>query len=82
MTQPTTHTLPVELRFPKPPFRIHNSLADSASLGPEISAYVGHVVQWRSVVLEMFDESHDAPFEIKDLSDRARQALKTFLASG
>lgn len=76
------HTLPPELRFPKPPWRIDGSVLELPPSGHAVAGYLQELRSWRSAVLELLGKSAGKPdSEAGGLSERARKALDTFLAS-
>src|SRR5262245_48524551 len=80
--KPTIHTLPAELRFPKPPWRIDESILDSPPPVHALARYLDQLRSWREAVLELIGKSAEKPTsEAGGLSERARETLDTFLAS-
>ena len=74
------HNLNSELHFPKPPFRVDSSFVDL--LPQAVSSYLDQIRSWRLAVLEFIDGSSGKPAPAIDgLTERAQQALATFLAS-
>lgn len=71
-----------ELRFPKPPFRMDPSSVNPLSQDNAVSSYLDQIRLWRLAVLSFIDNSRGKPpAEGDGLTDRAQQALATFLAS-
>jgi hypothetical protein len=76
------HTLSAEFRFPKPRWRIDGSVIESPPPMRALAGYVEEVRLWRAAVLEFMGKSAGKPaHEAGGLSERARKALDTFLAS-
>jgi hypothetical protein len=73
------NTLPTKLRFPRPPWRIDQSIVDSPPPVRALDSYLEELRLWRSAVLEFISDPRPAS-EVGDLSERARVALGTFLA--
>lgn len=68
------------LRFPKPPFRIDQSLLVSPPAGPAIATYLEQIRAWRSAVLEFLETIKlGTALDAQSLSTRAQSALATFL---
>ncbi len=78
---PMTTPFPAELRFPKPPFRMDRSLAESQLPDAAAEGYLNDIRAWRLAVLEFVARPGTGPQSDPDgLSERARKALVTFLA--
>src|SRR5438270_3365436 len=68
------------LHFPKPPFRIDQSLATSPPPGPAVATYLEQIRAWRSAVLQFLNTIKlGAALDTHGLSTRAQLALATFL---
>jgi hypothetical protein len=74
--------LAADLRFPGPPFRIEPSVVEQPPPHQALSSYLDQIRLWRLAVLRFLDESTAEPAPaVRGLSERARSALATFLAS-
>ncbi len=74
-------TLPASLHFPKPPFRIDRSFLESPPSVAVVGGYLESVRKWRSAVLAFIGEPGIGPVpDMENLTERARDALFTFLA--
>ena len=81
-SDPTMNELQNELRFPKPPFRLAQSVLDDPPPGEVLSNYLGEIRQWRSAVLAFLEEPEvKRAATIEGLSERASEALATCLSS-
>jgi hypothetical protein len=68
------------LHFPKPPFRIDQSLAISPPPGTTIATYLQQIRAWRSAVVQFLDTMKlGAALDADGLSTRAQLALATYL---
>jgi hypothetical protein len=75
-------TLPPQLVFSKPPFRIEESNWQSPALDSAATQYLRQILDWRATVLEFVRRPEAADDRaIEGFSDRARLALETFLSS-
>jgi hypothetical protein len=78
----TPLSLPSEARFPKPLFRIDQSLFDSPPPDQVISSYLEQIRSWRTAVLEFLSGLTTAPAHEEDApSPRARAAMAMHLQS-
>ena len=76
-----TNTVPNELRFPKPPFRVEQSLVESPPVEDVIADYLKEIRLWRTRVLQFLAEAGETPSEIPGLTNWSRTKLTHFLAS-
>jgi hypothetical protein len=68
------------LHFPKPPFRIDQSLATSPPPDTAIATYLEQIRAWHSAVLQFLDSIKlGVALDVHGLSTRAQSALATFM---
>jgi hypothetical protein len=78
MKHPALPTLDPSLIFPRPPFRIEESLLESPTLDSAAAAYLQQIRDWRQTVLAFV--CGPDPTAPHGLSQRARRTLETFFA--
>ncbi|HXJ61545.1 MAG TPA: hypothetical protein VNU68_33295 [Verrucomicrobiae bacterium] len=84
MNRVVFQTLYPQLVFPKPPFRIDESTWGSPTLDSAVPPYLRQITDWRAAVLEFVGPPgvrKEQASAIIGLTERAREALETFLSS-
>src|SRR6185436_20352231 len=75
------NAIPDELRFPKPPFRIEQSVIESPPIDDVIANYLKEIRLWRTRILQFLAEAGEPTPEIPGLTKWSRTKLTHFLAS-